>query len=233
MHPYRLPDSAKAAVEAKLGRPFSMTRIRPERSALLVVDMQNYFMAPGQQLETPVARAVTPNVNRLAATVRDAGGHVVWIRNRTPDGSAGEWPSYSKRYAPEKWAIRDREMKTDAFGFEFWPDLDRRDGDLEIVKTRFSAFIHGASDIDAALKARGVDTVLIAGVATNICCESTARDAMMLNYEVAMISDCCAAPTDELHAATLTGFHLFFGDVLTSDEAAALYASAAAAAAAE
>ncbi len=230
MHPYRLPAAAKSSVAGKLGSSHSLSALSPKQTALLVVDMQNYFMAPGQQLETPVAREIVPNVNRLAGALRDAGGTIVWIRNRTPEGSSLEWPSYSSRYSPEKWSIRDAAMKPDAFGFEFWPELDMRDGDLEVVKTRFSAFIQGSSDIRAQLAPLGVDTVFVTGVATNICCESTARDAMMLNYHVAMISDGCAAPTDELHAATLTGFHQFFGDVLETDEAVALLHDKAAAA---
>lgn len=230
MHPYRLPTDAKGAVAGKLGRSHSLTELSPAKTALLVVDMQNYFMAPGQQLETPVAREIVPNVNRLAHVLRDAGGAVVWIRNRTPEGSSDEWPSYSSRYTPEKWAVRDAEMKPDAFGFEFWPDLDRRESDLEVVKTRFSAFIQGSSDIQAQLEPLGVETLLVTGVATNICCECTARDAMMLNYHVAMISDGCAAPTDELHAAALTGFHQFFGDVLETDAAVAMLQGRAAAA---
>lgn len=222
MHPFELPGEAKAAVSGKLGRSHSIDALAARRTALLVVDMQNYFMAPGQQLETPVAREVAPTVNRLAAVLREAGGLVVWIRNRTPERSDEDWPSYSARYAPEKWAVRDAEMKPDAFGFEFWPELDRRDGDVEVVKTRFSAFIQGSSNIESVLRPRGVDTLFVAGVATNICCESTARDAMMLNYHVAMISDACAAPTDALHAASLLNFHQFFGDVLTASEAEAL-----------
>lgn len=227
MHPFELPESVKGSVESKLGRSHSLEAVTPARTALLVVDMQNYFMAPGQQLETPVARDVVPTVNRLAASLREAGGLVVWIRNRTPDASAREWPSYSSRYTPEKWSVRDAEMKPDAFGFAFWPELDRRDGDIEVVKTRFSAFIQGSSNVETVLRPRGIDTLFVAGVATNICCESTARDAMMLNYHVAMISDACAAPTDELHAASLTNFHQFFGDVLTATEAAGLFATSA------
>lgn len=230
MHPYRLPDAAKAAVASKLGDSHSIRQLTPAKTALLVVDMQNYFMAPGQQLETPVAREVVPNVNRLASALRAAGGTVVWIRNRTPEGSAGEWSSYSRRYSKASWSIRDAAMKPDAFGFEFWSELDIRDSDLEVVKTRFSAFIQGASDIEAQLAPLGIDTLLVTGVATNICCEATARDAMMLNYDVAMISDGCAAPTDELHAASMTNFHQFFGDVLETDEAVALVAGNAAAA---
>jgi ureidoacrylate peracid hydrolase len=79
----------------------------------------------------------------------------------------------------------------------------------------------GSSDIDAQLKARGIDTVLITGTATNVCCESSARDAMLRDYRVVMLSDGNATWTDEEHAATLNTFMLFFGDVMTTDEAVA------------
>ncbi len=85
-------------------------------------------------------------------------------------------------------------------------------------KITYSAFIAGSSDIDAQLRSRGIETVLIAGTATNVCCESSARDAMMLDYRVIMLSDANATWTDEEHAATLDNFMLFFGDVMTADE---------------
>jgi ureidoacrylate peracid hydrolase len=71
------------------------------------------------------------------------------------------------------------------------------------------------------LSERGIDTLLIAGTTTNVCCESTARDAMMLDYRVAMLSDANATQTDEEHAATLNTFHSIFGDVMTVEEACA------------
>ena len=77
-------------------------------------------------------------------------------------------------------------------GFELYPALDTRPRDLRITKIKYSAFIEGSSDIDAKLKSRGIDTVLIAGTATNVCCESSARDAMMLDYRVIMLSDATA-----------------------------------------
>jgi ureidoacrylate peracid hydrolase len=88
-----------------------------------------------------------------------------------------------------------------------------------VKKIKYSAFIAGSSDIDAQLRSRGIDTLLIAGTATNVCCESTARDAMMLDYRVIMLSDANATLTDEEHAATLNSFLMFFGDVMTVDEA--------------
>lgn len=213
MHTFSLPQSAIDGVTARLGRAHAVERLDPARTALVVVDMQNYFMAPGQQLKTPAARAVVPNVNALAAALRAAGGPVVWIHNVAPRNARERWPSYEELHLPEQWAIRQRSLTPGDVGHDIWPDLEQRDGDLHVTKSRFSAFIQGASDLDAQLRTRGIDTLLIAGVATNICCESTARDAMMLNYRVVMVSDGCAAPSDALHAAALINFYRFFGDV--------------------
>ena len=86
------------------------------------------------------------------------------------------------------------------------------------MKKRFSAFLPGSSDIVAYLRGRGIDTVLIGGTATNVCCESSARDAMMLNFKVVMVHDVLATYTDEEHNATLRNFYSIFGDVQTLDE---------------
>jgi ureidoacrylate peracid hydrolase len=96
--------------------------------------------------------------------------------------------------------------------------------DLRAVKERYSAFIPGSSDLEARLREREIDTLLIVGVATNVCCESTARDAMMLNFRVVMVSDACAATSDAEHAAALGNVYLFFGDVQTTDEVVAILA---------
>jgi ureidoacrylate peracid hydrolase len=89
---------------------------------------------------------------------------------------------------------------------------------LRVKKVKYSAFIDGSSDLDAHLKSRGIETLLITGTVTNVCCESTGRDAMMLDYRVIMVSDCNASHSDEEHAASLNNFQIFFGDVMTSDE---------------
>jgi nicotinamidase-related amidase len=111
-------------------------------------------------------------------------------------------------------------------GHALWPTLDVQPGDAIVRKTRFSAFIQGSSDLEALLRARGIDTVLITGTVTNVCCESSARDAMMRNFRTVMVSDGCAAVTDAEHAASLIAFHLIFGDVLTVDECVAGFAGA-------
>ena len=92
-------------------------------------------------------------------------------------------------------------------------------GDMYAKKTQYSAFTASSSTLDRELRERGIDTLLICGTATNVCCESTARDATMLDYRVAMLSDATATWTDQEHQAALTSFVLFFGDVMTTGEA--------------
>ena len=95
----------------------------------------------------------------------------------------------------------------------------RATDDLTVEKKRFSAFIQGSSNLAEVLRERGIDTVLITGTVTGVCCESTARDAMMLNFKTIMITDGNAAMTDEDHNASLAGFYLTFGDVMSTDKA--------------
>ena len=104
------------------------------------------------------------------------------------------------------------------FGHTLYPSLEVRPGDLTVRKYRFSALVQGASDLDAMLRTRGVDTLIIVGTATNVCCESTARDAMMLNYKVFFVSDANACRTDEEHNATLAILMSMFADVRSTDE---------------
>ena len=86
-----------------------------------------------------------------------------------------------------------------------------------MLKYRFSAFIQGSSDLPARLKAGGFEYVLITGTVTNVCCESSARDAMMLNFKTIMVSDCNSAHSDAEHTATLAAFYAIFGDVMDAN----------------
>ena len=118
-------------------------------------------------------------------------------------------------------------------GQALYDTLDVQTADLKVEKNRFSAFIQGSSDLDKLLKERGIDTVLVTGTVTNTCCESTARDAMMLNYKTVMVSDANAAATDEEHNATLANMLRIFGDVMSTDEVIARLVPAGKATAAE
>jgi ureidoacrylate peracid hydrolase len=118
---------------------------------------------------------------------------------------------------PEQGARRVAALTAGSKGHELWAALDVRADDLIVEKNRFSAFIQGSSNLAEVLRERGLDTVLITGTVTNVCCESTARDAMMLNFKTIMVTDGNAAVTDEDHNASLCAFYLTFGDVMPTD----------------
>jgi ureidoacrylate peracid hydrolase len=221
MHNYVIPQTVKDRVIRRQGKLFSHDTIEAGRTALVVVDMQNYFVAEGFAAEVPAARSIVPNINRMAKSLRAAGGHVVWIQT-TAKGALEFWGNHHKhQMTPERMQKRLTQLDESHDGFKLFPALEPAPGDLRIKKVKYSAFISGSSDIDAQLKSRGIDTLLITGTVTNVCCESTARDAMMLDYRVIMLSDGNASQSDEEHAASLNNFMIYFGDVMTTDEAAA------------
>lgn len=150
----------------------------------------------------------------------------MWVQT-TADGALEQWANHHKyMLTPERAAKRLASLDEGAEGFRLYSALEPMPQDMLVKKIKYSAFIAGSSDIDTKLRSRSIDTVLIAGTATNVCCESSARDAMMLDYRVIMISDANATWTDEEHTAALNNCILFFGDVMTADEASSRLVSA-------
>ncbi|MCC6472580.1 MAG: cysteine hydrolase [Burkholderiales bacterium] len=216
---YGIPQSVIDGVVAARGSLHCLDHIDPVRSALLVVDMQNYFLKPGFQAEIPAAREIVPAINRAARGLRERGGHVVWILTAA-DGAERDWSFvHQYLYAPARSARRLRELARGSQGHALWDALEPREGDLRVEKRRYSAFIQGSSDLEGRLRSRGLDTVLICGTSTNVCCESTARDAMMLDFRTVMLADALAAQKSEAHAGALANCLMYFGDVMNVDEA--------------
>jgi ureidoacrylate peracid hydrolase len=221
MHELSIPPHVLERVIRRAGRPHPFDVIEPAKTALVVIDMQNYFMKPGFQGEVPMAREIVPTVNRLAAATRELGGHVVWVRNTT-SGTRESWSVlHDWLQTPGRRDRRYASMELGQEGHALWPELDARPEDAQIVKKRFSAFIQGSSDIEAYLRGRGIDTLLIGGTATQVCCESSARDAMMLNFKVIMVPDALATYSDEEQNISLRAFYSNFGDLQTADQAIA------------
>ena len=221
MHKLSIPADLTGRVTEFSGRAHPFDVMQPANTAFVVVDMQNYFMHPDYQGEVPMAREIVPNVNRFAAAVRGLGGRVVWIKNATNDTRESWSVFHDWLMTPKRRDRRYATMDLAHEGHQLWPLLEVKPQDAQIVKKRFSAFIQGSSDIASYLRGRGIDTLLIGGTATNVCCESTARDAMMLNFKVTMVHDCLATYTDEEHNGTLRNIYSLFGDVQTVDEAIA------------
>lgn len=221
MHELSIPAHVVERVSRRVGRPHPFDVIEPAKTAFAVVDMQNYFVKPGFQGEVPMARRIVPTINRLAAALRELGGHVVWVKNAT-NNTRESWSVFHDwLMTPDRRDRRYASMEIGNEGHELWHELDARPEDAQIVKTRFSAFIQGSSDLDSYLRGRGIDTLLVGGTATHVCCESTARDAMMLNFKVVMVHDVLATYDDETQNASLAAFYSNFGDVQSADEAIA------------
>ena len=220
MHEFELSQSDKDLIVMRRGRLHAFESIDPSRTALLVVDMQNAFVKKDvAHAYVPEAASIVPNINALATALRTAGGDVVWVKNTFTEESLQSWSHFHEElWAPGRKETRIQAMSAGTPGHQIYDGLEVRPQDLEVQKTRYSAFIQGSSDLEPMLRERGVDTVLVTGTATNVCCESTARDAMMLNFRTIMVSDGNAAGNDEAHAASLASFWTTFGDVRSTAE---------------
>jgi len=218
MHTLSIPQSVVTRVIERRGREHIYENLDPARTALVVVDMQNAFMLPGvAHALCPMAEKIVPNINRLAQAVRETGGTVVWIKTTFKEDALQNWSTYFEMVSPQHGAKRVEALTAGSKGHQLWDSLEVRAQDLIVEKNRFSAFIQGSSDLAEILRARGLDTILVTGTVTNVCCESTARDAMMLNFKTVMVSDGNAAVTDADHNASLCAFYLTFGDVMSTD----------------
>jgi ureidoacrylate peracid hydrolase len=203
----------------------------PARTAHLIIDMQNGFMEQGAPVEVPMAREIVGNVNRISAAVRQAGGRNYFLRYTTPQDGGPAWPVMAARLGAGAAEHRDA-FTPGAHYWELWPEIEMADGDALVEKHRFSAFTSGTSDLHDRLQADGIETVIVSGTLTNCCCESTARDAMQLNYRVIMAADANAALSDEEHAATLHILGMVFADLRSTAELEAMLAADASARAA-
>ena len=218
MHKIAIPQSIIDRVIARRGREHIHDDLDPVRTALVVVDMQNAFMLPGVAHSLCLmAQEIVPNINRLAQAVRETGGAVVWIQTAYTDETRKSWSVYYDISKPEQNAKRAEALAAGSKGHALWAALDVRPDDLMVEKQRFSAFIQGSSSLAELLRQRGIDTVVVTGTVTGVCCESTARDAMMCNFKTIMVTDANAAMTDEDHNASLASFYLTFGDVMPTD----------------
>jgi len=207
-------------VLARRGRLHLFESLDPKRTALLVIDMQNAFVAPGAPIEVPTARAIVAPINRLAAELRRRGVTIVWVAHENrADGR--DWAGFFDAFvAPGRRAEAAAALAAGSRLQQLWPELQVGSGDLRVAKNRYSPLIK--SDLDRKLRERGIDTLLLAGTKTNVCVECTARDAMMLDFKVVLLSDCTAALSDDEQRATLENVIQQFGDVCTAEEALAL-----------
>lgn len=210
-----MPEWAITRATGRRGTAHPFLDLDPARTALVVIDLQVGFMHErGGYMACAAAIDVVPQVNRLARGLRDAGGLVAWIQNTHDESCLSTWTVQQRMNSAASNARRNVAMSVGSPGHALWPELDVQPADAVVLKRRYSAFIPGTCDLAPMLRARGIDTVLITGTLTNVCCESSARDAMMLDFRTVMVSDGCASTTRQEHDASLAAFYATFGDVM-------------------
>ena len=216
MHNMKLPQYAIDGALRRRGRIHQFEAIEPTKTALIVIDMQNAFLQKGSPAEVPMAREIVPNINKLAKTVRASGGHVVWVKMTQTADNIIDWSTFFNGVNNPERADRMMDVLSEGSqGHNLWPELEFLDDDIVLHKNRYSAFLPSSSDLAQILVSSNIDTIAITGTVTNVCCESSARDAMMLNFKTIMVSDANAAHTDEEHIASLASVFQYFGDVFS------------------
>jgi len=219
MHKVSIRPHIVERVVARRGDLHWFTRLDAAKTALLVIDMQSTFCMPGAPGEVPLSRAIVPNINRLAARLRALGVPVIWIVHANSlHNEHTDWEVFFNHVVRNPEVRRRMAESLAPARQEVWKDLEVAPGDIRLVKNRYSALAHGASTLERVLRNLGVDTVLVAGTKTNVCCDSTARDAMMLDFKSVLLADCCAALSDDEHLASLETFIQQFGNVMSADE---------------
>jgi nicotinamidase-related amidase len=212
--PYGFPQYVIDRVMQKRGKLTVYEHFDPKRTAQLVIDMQNFYVG-----EIASVVGIIPNINRIAQRLRALGGQVFWVGMTAGEGGKSLWPVYHDYFfTKERGATHRDQLSPGVEGHKFHAGLDVQPGDEIVYKTRFSPFVAGASNLHDILRAKDIDSLIVTGTATNMCCESAARDAMMLDYKVVMVADANGARYPEDHMAGLTSFYQSFGDVRTTDE---------------
>tara|TARA_B100000676_G_C18058947_1_gene836408 strand:- start:1334 stop:2035 length:702 start_codon:yes stop_codon:yes gene_type:complete len=220
MHDVDISPKIVERVLARRGRYHIFDDLDPTETALIIIDMQPTFVAPGGPAEVPKSRGIVDPINGLADELRPMGVTVIWVTHAVGHNSVGsDWDMFYNNFVSDEVRAKTIEsLDPGAAGQQIWDGFRVADDDLHIVKNRYSALIPGSSQLERVLHSRGLRNLLITGTKTNVCCEATGRDAMMMDFRVVMVSDCLAALSDGEHQASLETFIQQFGDVMNAEE---------------
>jgi nicotinamidase-related amidase len=201
--------SVKAEQWLKRIAPFNQHRmeLNRDRAALLVIDMQRFFLDPSSPTFTCGGLAILPNVKALIGAFRGAGRPVIFTRHaHHPEGfDAGImgwwWQGMCQEGTPES---------------EVHDEISPLPNEKVILKRRYSSFYN--TDLETVLRCLKVEDVVISGIMTNMCCESTARDAYYRDYRLFFPADATGSITEEMHLASLLNLAFGFAYVTTAGE---------------
>src|SRR5215207_6614295 len=209
---------------------YTVERIDPSKTAMIVVDMQNDFVAAGAPLESAAGRAMVPNLQQALACCREEGIPVIYTAHvHRADGCDLGLLGHAQQIA------RRDALVAGSAGAAIFSEIAPRDDEIVISKHRFSAFY--GTDLEIILRGLGVTTVVITGVTTENCCHATARDAYFRDFQVIFLADATATndypdlgyggmSADEVHRAMLVVLAKDTADVITTETFVARVAAA-------
>jgi nicotinamidase-related amidase len=169
-------------------------QFNPPATALVAMDFQ-----PNIQASAANSSEVTSRAAEAIATIRKAGGHAAFVRVAFTLDELAAFPAHSVMGQRMK-SVADKVL-ADAPATQLDPRLGAREGDISVRKRRVGPF--STTDLDAQLKAAGVDTLVLAGIQTSGCVLTAVREASDLDYRLIVLSDACADPDAEMHAFLL------------------------------
>lgn len=211
-------------------------KIAPAHTALLVIDMQNDFMADGgmadrEGWDSAMIRDMAGRLPEFCDVARRAGVLVVFVRNLyTSDRNfylSDVWLEQAARVRSGSYTTHSV-CASGAWGAEFYGNIHPEAADVIVTKHRFNAFHN--TDLDTILRTNCIRTLVFSGCVTNVCVESTARDGFMRDYYVVVTSDGTGAYSEDAHKATLSNIDKFFGQVATIADICSVWSRAARAA---
>jgi ureidoacrylate peracid hydrolase len=197
-------------------------KVSARHCALLVIDVQNDFAATGGFFHRvgadvgPIQNSVIPNINRLIDAARRAGVTVIFVKSHYDD----QYLSAPMRERNARLGMTMPRCLAGSWGAEFC-GVTPADGEPVVVKHRYSAIL--GSNLRDVLKERGIKSLLLTGIATDTCVESTARDAYFLDYYVTLVADCCGAASAADHSATLPRFNRDYGPVVNANDVISIW----------
>jgi ureidoacrylate peracid hydrolase len=210
-------------------------KVDPRWAALVVVDMQNDFVSPGGAWDQTGAdismpQEVLPRLVNLVGRARERGVPIIFIKS--------VYNSDDNRYLSDVFLHQAKRQGTGRYfevpicvagswGGELAPGLEPRPEDTIVVKHRFSAFHN--TDLDLRLRGQGIRTLLVTGIGTAVCVESTARQAFFLDYYNVVVADCCGAYTRDAHEQAVRRMDFYYGETARSEDVFAAWGAVAAA----